>query len=1013
MANENCCGSEISSPDIPDLYEIIFRQASIGVEVYDCKGSLLDANAACLEIFGVSDFSCVEKFRLFEDQSLSEENKKRLQAGKPVSYNHTFCFDTVREKNFYSTSKTGRIELSIRIDPIRNEQGIIGFIALINDITEQLEEQRIRAESEQLFRNAFEHHGVAKLIIDPESGEIVHANSAAVKYYGWKKEQLLSMRIHDINMMSENGVQQKIEHTRISEECHFEFKHRLASGVIRDVEVFSSKIEVGGRQLLHSIIHDITDKKEVQEKKRMLADMVDFAPESITVHDESGTFLFANQKTFSMHGFSKEEFMGISLRDLRLPESDERYYRRVQLLEQKGDILFEIEHYRKDGSTFPLEVHAKKIDWEGIPAVLSVATDITERKEAESALRESENNLKRAQSIAHFGSWCFDLDKGTVIASEETRMLYGIEKYPITIKEVQTIPLPQYRGLLDKKMKQLIEGEGDYSVEFQIRRPSDNAVRCIHSVAEYDSAKNLVIGTIQDITERKVAEDAVEAEKERLSVTLRSIGDGVITTDRNGRVVLVNTVAEELTGWTQSEAQGKPLDTVFSIIHEFTRQPCEDPVKKVLSTGEVIELANHTCLVARDGTERVIADSGAPIKDKDDEIIGVVLVFRDMTEKQKLLGTIQRTAKLDSIGVLAGGIAHDFNNLLSGIFGYVDMASECTEDERVSRCLEKVLGTLGRARGLTQQLLTFSKGGEPVKKVNALFPFVQETAQFALSGSSVTFKSDVPVDLWKCSYDRNQIGQVIDNIVINAKQATPDGGMVEISAENIVVGKAKGNYLLPGRYVRLSFRDQGVGMPKEILNRIFDPFYTTKAKGHGLGLATCYSIINKHGGHIEVESEPGNGSTFYVFLPASDESASPLPPKKPVELSGKGTILVMDDEEVLLDLTSDILESFGYSVLTATNGNRALDLFVEASRTGRELTAMILDLTIPGALGGKETIAEIRKHDEDIPVFVASGYADDPIMAEPKAYGFTASISKPFRKAELARMLGEFLETEL
>ncbi|MFW5785320.1 MAG: PAS domain S-box protein, partial [Chitinispirillaceae bacterium] len=854
------------------------------------------------------------------------------------------------------------------------------------------------------------HHSAVKLILDPKNGNIVYANTAASKYYGWDQEQLQSMRIYDINMLPDKDVQKEIENTCDSERNYFEFKHRLASGEIRDVEVFSSKIEVEGKLLLHSIIHDITEKKQIQQKNSKLAEMLDFAPDSVTIHEAStGRFLYANQKTFSLHGFTREEFLKMNLRELRLPESDEQFVERNHLLKKNGEILFEIMHYRKDGSVFPLEVHAKKIEWEGISSVLSIATDITERKEAESALRESENELKRAQSIAHLGSWKFDFNTDMVIASEETRRLYGISNERVSIKEVQTIPLKQYRHFLDEKLRQLVKENGEYNVEFEICRPSDKAIRHIHSVAEYDEEKNIVIGTIQDITERKLAEAAIEAERERLFVTLKSIGDGVITTDNQGRVVLVNKVAEELTGWRQSEAQGKPLETVFRIIHEFTRKPCEDPVKKVFSTGKIIELANHTSLIARDGTERVIADSGAPIKDRNDEIIGVVLVFRDMTEKQKLLDTIQRTAKLDSIGVLAGGIAHDFNNLLSGIFGYVDMANEYTREEKVNRCLEKVLGTLDRARGLTQQLLTFSKGGEPVKKVSPLFPFVQETAQFSLCGSSITVRTKVPEDLWKCEYDRNQLGQAVDNIIINAKQAMPDGGLVEISAENFIVGKAKGNYLLPGRYVKLSFKDQGIGMPREILDRIFDPFYTTKSKGHGLGLATCYSIINKHGGHIEVESEPGKGSVFHIYIPATEESAAPESQKESAKHSGKGRILIMDDEEVLRDLTSDVLRSFGYSVISASNGNEALELFISEFKAGREITAAILDLTIPGAMGGKDTVSEIRKLDKNIPVFVSSGYADDPVMAAPKAYGFTASICKPFRKAELGRILGEYL----
>jgi len=293
--------------------------------------------------------------------------------------------------------------------------------------------------------------------------------------------------------------------------------------------------------------------------------------------------------------------------------------------------------------------------------------------------------------------------------------------------------------------------------------------------------------TMNNITERKLAEEASSAEKERLLVTLRSIGDGVITTDMQGSVILMNRVAEQLCGWKQDEARGMPITSVFNIIHETTREPHENPVEKVLESGEITELANHTVLISRDGTERIIADSGAPIKNTESKTIGVVLVFRDMTEKQRLNDTLQRAQKLESLGILAGGIAHDFNNLMGGIFGYIDLANEESDKANISGYLSKAMKTIDRARALTGQLLTFSKGGAPIQKVGVLFPFVEETARFALSGANVSCLFDVPQDLWACNFDKNQIAQVIDNLIINAQQAMPIGGTIELTARNVTI----------------------------------------------------------------------------------------------------------------------------------------------------------------------------------------------------------------------------------
>ena len=391
-----------------------------------------------------------------------------------------------------------------------------------------------------------------------------------------------------------------------------------------------------------------------------------------------------------------------------------------------------------------------------------------------------------------------------------------------------------------------------------------------------------ILLAIEDVTERKLAEQIIALEKDRLAVTLRSIGDGVITTDTLGKVVFMNKVAEELCGCKLAQALGKPLISVFTIINETTRLPHYNPAEKVLASGEIVEPENHTLLISRDSTERIIANSGAPIKDKDNKTIGVVLVFRDMTEKQKLSDTMQRALKLESLGVLAGGIAHDFNNLMGGIFGYIDLANLESDRNKASNYLSIATNTIGRARALTGKLLTFTKTGAPIQNIGNLFPFVQETAQLALSGANVSCHFDVSPELWACNFDRNQIGQVIENLIINAQQAIPEGGTIELTARNIRLNEHEHQILRPheslqgplvegreaGNYVRISIKDSGIGIPKDLISKIFDPFFTTKPKMHGLGLATCFSIVNRHEGCIEVESEMGKGSIFHVYLPA-------------------------------------------------------------------------------------------------------------------------------------------------
>jgi signal transduction histidine kinase/ActR/RegA family two-component response regulator len=367
---------------------------------------------------------------------------------------------------------------------------------------------------------------------------------------------------------------------------------------------------------------------------------------------------------------------------------------------------------------------------------------------------------------------------------------------------------------------------------------------------------------------------------------------------------------------------------------------------------------------------------------------------------------LQQAQRLDSLGVLAGGIAHDFNNILTGIFGFMDLAMTEIREEGALEYLSQAMGSMERARDLTHQLLTFSKGGAPIKKVVRMGPLVEEMCRFASSGSNVKCTVSVPPDLWPCFADRNQIGQVIQNLMINAIQAMPMGGTIEVLAANV----SPQDGIQPGlgqegNYVRISIKDQGIGIPEEMLPRVFDPFFTTKTKGHGLGLAISHSIISRHNGTLSVRSELGKGATFEIYLPACDGAC--MENDETVELSHRGTgrILVMDDEESVRNLVSRMLESFGYSVVSTENGREALASFVQETRDNGRFAAVILDLTVPGDLGGKGVAEEIRKLDRELPLFVASGYADDPVMANPEQYGITASLRKPFTRAELIEML--------
>lgn len=498
-------------------------------------------------------------------------------------------------------------------------------------------------------------------------------------------------------------------------------------------------------------------------------------------------------------------------------------------------------------------------------------------------------------------------------------------------------------------------------------------------------------------------------ERTRLAVTLRSIGDGVIATDKMGKIALMNAVAEWLTGWTQEDAAGRPLPEVFHIINEVTRERCDNPVEKVLTTGGIIGLANHTALIAKDGTVRSIADSGAPIRSEDGEILGVVLVFRDISERVRMEQELFMARKLESLGVLAGGIAHDFNNILTAILGNLYLARTTVQpgDEQAIILGEAESAAL-RARGLAQQLLTFAKGGAPVKQTLSLGRFLKETVGFALHGSNVRAEFSLPADLRLVDGDEGQLSQVFHNLALNAQQAMPEGGAVTVRAENLTLETPMTPPLLnlsSGPYVRISMTDRGIGIPRDQLLRIFDPYFTTKQSGSGLGLATAYSIIKNHGGGISAESELGAGTTFYVYLPVSPGAALSREQNTPPGMTGPGRILVMDDEEIIRTFLNRMLTRCGFVVHMARDGAEAIELYTQALTSGSPYSVVILDLTVPGGMGGKDAMHRLREVDPRVKAIVASGYADDPILARYMDYGFKGRLAKPFTFEELSAVL--------
>lgn len=381
-------------------------------------------------------------------------------------------------------------------------------------------------------------------------------------------------------------------------------------------------------------------------------------------------------------------------------------------------------------------------------------------------------------------------------------------------------------------------------------------------------------------------------------------------------------------------------------------------------------------------------------------------MIKDISERKRMEDELLKTHKLDSLGTLAGGIAHDFNNLLTGIMANISLVKTQGElGERSLARLKDAAKAAHRAQDLTRQLSTFSKGGAPIKTTASIAPLLKDCAGFVLRGTSVRGRFSIPDNLWSVDMDTGQISQVIDNLIINASQAMPNGGPVLVRAANIVVRPEHNLPLKEGKYVRVSVADQGTGIPKDHLRKIFDPYFTTKERGSGLGLATSYSIIKRHGGLITVRSKIGVGTTFYFFLPAS--SRGPSVQEEPALPSGigKGRILVMDDEELIRKLARDLLTDLGYEVGLAREGTEAIAAYKKAMLDNRPYDLVIMDLTIPDGLGGKQTISQLLEIDPNAKTIVSSGYSNDPIMSDYASHGFKAVLPKPYDGKQMSELV--------
>ncbi len=742
--------------------------------------------------------------------------------------------------------------------------------------------------------------------------------------------------------------------------------------------------------------------------------VIDGAIEGIIVAEiASQRVKFANRAACSMFGYTHERMLELSVPDIHPPEHLQSAMSSFDM-QARGemDLARAIPCKRRDGATFWADIGASRTTVDGAECIVEFFTDATRRVTAETDLGAAQKEWKVIFDAVPHPTIIMDHTHTILSANKRLTALLNRDSSEILgMKCWEVFHGPGAKGPPPGcPYEKMLRSSSIESTDMEIEAFGGWAIVSCTPILSEDGALEKVIHIATDITDRKRMEQKLEASAGRyrdLSNTLETIFDSIPdilgVQDLDHGIIRYNKAGYEYLGKRPENVYGRKC---FELIGRD--RPCDR-----CATSEVYE-TRRPARIERyfDEIERWMEIRAYPVLDGGGKLVRIIEHLRDITELKKAEANriayeqkLQQTQKLESLGILAGGIAHDFNNLLGGIYGFLDMARAKSTDTEVNEYLDAMLTTMSRARNLTQQLLTFAKGGSPNRKTASLTAFVRDVARFALSGSNVSCEFTIDDDLWPCDYDADQMGQVIDNIVINAVQAMPAGGCLTVTATNLSLEAGEHHVLPSGAYVCISFTDSGVGIPKEIVDRLFDPFFTTKQKGSGLGLATSYSIVRKHDGCIDVESEPGTGSTFRIYLPASRSAVATEKREQAIRQDRTGLIIVMDDEEAMRESIGDMLELDGHTVRLTEDGEEAVRVLDECRGRHTPVLAILLDLTVPGGMGGKAALEAIRRRDTAVPVFVASGYADDPIIQNPREYGFTDSIRKPFLLKDLRALL--------
>ncbi len=897
--------------------------------------------------------------------------------------------------------------------PVRAEATLLGDAVAVTfmDLTEHRQAVAALRASEESYRRQFMDNASVMLMLDPGTGRILDANHAAARFYGHAREQLLTLQATDLNPMSPAAIRDKMDSVTAQRGRWFEVAHRLADGSLRDVAVSASRIHLGEREVLHAIVHDITDRKEAEQALRASEERhrtwFNRASDGIFAFSLDGVVLEANEAMARMHGYRPEEMVGMRVQDIDTPTHAHGVADRFERLRAGETLAIELEHFRKDGTTFPLEVTASLVTVGGAPVILAFHRDITKRKRAEQALQESEQKLNTILDSVDSYIFIKDRDYRYTYVNQKVCDLFGRSREEIlgrsdtefftdaSLDELRRSDQPVLeRGETVRREETLISAQdGARHTFLAVKVPLRDASGAIVGLC----------GSSTDITQRKAAEQALRESEEQLRIIFEASGAGIILVAPSGEISFANGRMAQLFGLPLASLIGTPYP---ALVHP-SEQVTGDALMHQLITGEIPSVSLERRYLRGDGTAFWGHLSGRRLEHPDGSLRALVGIITDIThrheaeEQQRTLqAQLHQAQKMESLGSLAGGVAHDMNNVLGAILG---LASAHVDDQPPGSPTQQAFHTIIKAaeRGgnMLRSLLSFARKDTSQMEPLDLNAILREEARLLerTTLAKVRLVLDLAPELRPILGEAGALTHAFMNLSVNAVDAMPANGTLTLRTRNQDDG-----------WVQVQVEDTGSGMAPELLEKVLDPFFTTKevGKGTGLGLSIVYSTVKAHQGQMELHSEPGRGTCVTLRFPGLGAPAKALEPSGAHgTLSSQGglAVLLVDDDELIQSSLLGLLQLLGHAPTAASSGEEGL----AAVEAGLRPDVIILDMNMPG-LGGAGTLPRLRALLPTVPILLATGRADQAAQDLVDAHPFVTLLAKPFGMKELQVQLMRF-----